>query len=124
MKIPFTGLLILISLQACTNQSPFEMAKAGPTMRESYENHMAGGKTQDREMKASISRTQENDINYQGIKQRAFRANRRIANPELAMFIYPHRATRHGLIVPGYILKFPMFEKVQYGLPGDVIDAQ
>ncbi len=121
MRKHFILLPLLISLLACTHQSPFEMAKQGPTMRQNYENHLAGDPAQQHKLRPVISRHLENDLNYPKVQERAYR---RIPNPELAMFVYPHRVTRHGLIVPAYTIKFPLYEKVQYGRVGDMIYAK
>lgn len=44
----------------------------------------------------------------------------RLPNPTLVMFIYPHLAGTSGNPVPGYATAFPMYEGVEYALPGEV----
>lgn len=112
--------LLLISLAGCASKTPFELSKEGPTMKENFENHLLGN-TELGVERVTFNRALDNDINYRQVEEQAYR---RIPNPELEMFIYPHRATRHGVIVPGYSVRFPMYEKVQYGLVGDVLHAQ
>jgi len=114
MKQIVLPLLLLISIGGCASKTPFEMSKDGPTMKDNYESHISGV---DNKVAHSIDRALENDINYQSVNERAYR---RIKNPELEMFVYPHRVTKHGVIVPGYTIRFPMYEKVQYALVGDV----
>lgn len=91
-------------------------------MKQNYENHVVGdGEDISRGARSiGVYRPLENDINYKAIGEYAYR---RLQNPELEMFIYPHRSTHHGVIVPGYKVRFPMYEKVQYGLVGDVINV-
>ena len=115
-------LLLLINTVGCASKTPFEMAKEGPTMKQNYENHMVGEGTDVSQGAGAvgISRPLENDINYKAVGEYAYR---RLQNPELEMFIYPHRSTRLGVIVPGYTVRFPMYEKVQYGLVGDVANV-
>lgn len=42
----------------------------------------------------------------------------RLPNPDLEMYVYPHLA-KGRYPVPGYTTVFPMFESVQYALPGE-----
>ena len=44
----------------------------------------------------------------------------RLPNPTLVMFVYPHLAGSGGNPVPGYATAFPMYEGVEYALPGEV----
>lgn len=126
MKKIITLLLLLISacnIVGCAGKTPFEMAKEGPTMKQNYENHTIGDGPDISKgaVIAGVNRELENDLNYKAVGEYAYR---RLQNPELKMFIYPHRSTRLGVIVPGYTVSFPMYEKVQYALVGDVFDGQ
>jgi len=44
----------------------------------------------------------------------------RLPNPTLVMYIFPHLAGESGAPVPGYTTAFPMYEQVEYALPGEV----
>lgn len=41
----------------------------------------------------------------------------RLPNPDLVMFVFPHLAGEQP--VPGYSTVFPLYEHVQYALPGE-----
>lgn len=43
----------------------------------------------------------------------------RLPNPDLEMHVYPHLASGR-YPVPGYVTVFPMYESIQYALPGEV----
>lgn len=43
----------------------------------------------------------------------------RLPNPDIGIFIYPHLATRNEVPVPGYATVIPLYERVQYALPGE-----
>ncbi|EBB6667381.1 TIGR03751 family conjugal transfer lipoprotein [Salmonella enterica] len=47
---------------------------------------------------------------------------RRLPNPDLEMYIFPHLAGREGVPVPGYTTVFPFYNRVQYALPGERTD--
>ncbi len=44
----------------------------------------------------------------------------RLPNPTLVMYVFPHLAGETRAPVPGYATAFPMYEKVEYALPGEV----
>ena len=46
----------------------------------------------------------------------------RLPNPDLVMYVYPHLAGTQQAPVPGYSTVFPLYEKVQYALPGERLD--
>ncbi|EBC1277540.1 TIGR03751 family conjugal transfer lipoprotein [Salmonella enterica] len=47
---------------------------------------------------------------------------RRLPNPDLEMYIFPHQAGNEGVPVPGYTTVFPFYNRVQYALPGERTD--
>ena len=44
----------------------------------------------------------------------------RLPNPTLVMYVFPHLAGDEALPVPGYVTTFPLYERVEYALPGEV----
>ena len=44
----------------------------------------------------------------------------RLPNPTLVMYVFPHLAGKTRAPVPGYATAFPMYEQVEYALPGEV----
>lgn len=42
----------------------------------------------------------------------------RLRNPDLVMYVFPHLSDS-GAPVPGYATVFPMYEQVEYALPGE-----
>ncbi len=44
----------------------------------------------------------------------------RLPNPTLVMYVFPHLAGESHAPVPGYATAFPMYEQVEYALPGEV----
>lgn len=43
----------------------------------------------------------------------------RLANPDLVIYVYPHLATRTRAPIPGYSTVIPLYERVEYRLPGE-----
>ncbi len=44
----------------------------------------------------------------------------RLPNPSLVMYVFPHLAGDEQVPVPGYVTTFPMYERIEYALPGEV----
>ena len=43
----------------------------------------------------------------------------RVPNPDILIYVYPHLATEARVPVPGYTTAVPLYERVEYALPGD-----
>ncbi len=63
---------------------------------------------------ASYTRIAANEI------QRQFH---RLPNPDLVMYVFPHLAGTDPVPVPGYSTVFPLYQRVQYAMPGERIEA-
>lgn len=62
---------------------------------------------------ARYTRTAANEI---------YRQFHRLPNPDLVMYVYPHLAGTDPVPVPGYSTVFPLYQRVQYALPGERIE--
>lgn len=58
----------------------------------------------------SYTRTAQNEIYSQF---------HRLPNPDLVMYIFPHLAGSDPVPVPGYSTVFPLYQRVQYAMPGE-----
>lgn len=47
---------------------------------------------------------------------------RRLPNPDLVMYVYPHLAGFDPVPVPGYSTVFPLYQRVQYAMPGERLE--
>ncbi|MGU7233150.1 TIGR03751 family conjugal transfer lipoprotein [Salmonella enterica subsp. enterica serovar Glostrup] len=78
----------------------------------------------------SVLRSPLDDATLTAQQQQATRSDgnatqalfRRLPNPDLEMYIFPHLAGSEGVPVPGYTTVFPFYNRVQYALPGERID--
>lgn len=59
---------------------------------------------------ARYTRTAANEI---------YRQFHRLPNPDLVMYVYPHLAGSDPVPVPGYTSVFPLYQRVQYAMPGE-----
>ncbi|WP_338523652.1 TIGR03751 family conjugal transfer lipoprotein [Pseudomonas batumici] len=58
----------------------------------------------------AYTRTARNEIHSQF---------KRLPNPDLVMYVFPHLAGSDPVPVPGYSTVFPFYQRVQYALPGE-----
>jgi len=61
-------------------------------------------------MQATYTRTAANEIYSQF---------QRLPNPDMVMYIFPHLAGTDPVPVPGYTTVFPLYQRVQYAMPGE-----
>lgn len=59
------------------------------------------------------TRTARNEV------QRQFQ---RLPNPDLVMYVFPHLAGTDPVPVPGYTTVFPLYQRIQYAMPGERVE--
>ncbi|WP_337261535.1 MULTISPECIES: TIGR03751 family conjugal transfer lipoprotein [unclassified Serratia (in: enterobacteria)] len=62
----------------------------------------------------AYTRTAQNEITRQF---------QRLPNPDLVMYVFPHLAGTDPVPVPGYSTVFPLYQRVQYAMPGERTEA-
>ena len=62
---------------------------------------------------AAYTRTAQNEI---------YRQFKRLPNPDLVMYVFPHLAGTDPVPVPGYSTVFPLYQGVQYAMPGERVE--
>ena len=121
--------LISLTLAGCASTKETILPQDGPSMKAIYEGHV-------HEMNAHNSQVVRAELGHrpivsgeaalQGYTRDAFNEIDvlfpRLPNPTLVMYIFPHLAGDAGAPVPGYTTAFPMYEQVEYALPGEVPD--
>ena len=51
-----------------------------------------------------------------------YRQFHRLPNPDLVMYVFPHLAGSDPVPVPGYTTVFPLYQRVQYAMPGERLE--
>ena len=62
---------------------------------------------------AAYTRTATNEV---------YRQFHRLPNPDLVMYVFPHLAGSDPVPVPGYTTVFPLYQRVQYAMPGERLE--
>lgn len=118
---------ISLALAACASTKESVLPQDGPSMQAIYEAHMQTLAARDplavrRELGPRALET-EAEIPSAYLREAANEIDTRfprLPNPTLVMYVFPHLAEGQGVPVPGYVTTFPMYERVEYALPGEV----
>ena len=118
---------ISLVLAGCAGTNDAVLPRDGPSMKAIYEAHV-------NEMNARDPRIVRGELGNRpivtgeaalsGYSRDAFNEIEvlfpRLPNPTLVMYVFPHLAGESHAPVPGYATAFPMYEQVEYALPGEV----
>jgi len=120
--IKSTLMSLAMILAGCSTTMESLIPNDGHDMKSIYEHHMDSQNTTkqpsikgrppgtgDADL-AGYTRTANNEI------QAIFPV---LPNPVLVMYVFPH-LSEDGAPVPGYATSFPMYDKLEYALPGEV----
>ncbi len=119
--------LISLVLAGCASTKDAVLPQDGPSMKAIYEEHV-------QEMNAREPQVIRHELGARpiltgeaallGYTRDAFNEIDvlfpRLPNPTLVMYVFPHLAGESHAPVPGYATAFPMYEQVEYALPGEV----
>ena len=142
-RIPTFALLACALLAGCASTKDQVIPSGGPTMLEIYRAHQMRSGIDERpgsELRRPAPRAVAGDDAAKDggdaalmpvstrpaaagyARQEAAALDQRfgrIPNPDLVMYVFPHLSPS-GAPVPGYVTVLPMYETVEYALPGEV----
>jgi hypothetical protein len=111
MRITLIPILLLSSisvLSGCSSMTGNVIPAAGPTMENVYDS-----------METRPSTTPEaKHVSRPQLSKTTFK---KLPNPELKLYVYPHFAGKEGVPIPGYYTVFNAYEKDHYMLPSGTI---
>lgn len=126
-----TAVLISISawLAACAGGKDVILPQDGKTMLEIYHEHFERTRMQAQPGAARerlpLRSVRKEELDLHGYTRDADHEIRaifpRLPNPTLVMYVFPHLSGEEGHPVPGYATSFPMYERVEYALPGEAV---
>ena len=121
--------LVSISLLVggCASTKEAVLPQDGPSMQAIYNAHleeMAARDPQALRAELGTRPLKSGDVSLEGYTRDMHNEIETIfphlPNPTLVMYVFPHLATEERVPVPGYATTFPMYERVEYALPGEV----
>lgn len=130
-RAAIVSLALLIS--ACTTDITDIVPQDGPSMVEIYNGHLAGtGQNasddgalakarRDAQLRSGQTGVKLDPLSYtRDVQNETDNLFPALENPTLVMHVFPHLAGDERLPVPGYSTSFPLFERVEFALPGEV----
>ena len=119
--------LPFLFLGGCASTKEAVLPQDGPSMQAIYDAHVREMAAQD----PSVVRealgcrgVNPGEADLAGYSRDAFNELDvrfpRLPNPSLVMYVFPHLAGPERTPVPGYATTFPMYERIEYALPGEV----
>ena len=124
-QLLFLLLAAWISLSGCSAMHDKEdlLPQTGPTMLEVYRSHLGQTRRQDGQPPATGARGAVDAPGLEGYTRQAHddidTHFKRLPNPDLVLYVFPHLAADSGYPVPGYATVLPMYDQVEYALPGE-----
>jgi conjugative transfer region lipoprotein (TIGR03751 family) len=119
--------LISLVLAGCASTKDNVLPQDGPSMKAIYDGHMQAMNARNPQVirrELGNRRLDTGEAALQGYARDAFNEIDvlfpRLPNPTLVMYVFPHLAGQMKAPVPGYATAFPMYEQVEYALPGEV----
>jgi conjugative transfer region lipoprotein (TIGR03751 family) len=119
--------LISLILAGCASTKETILPQDGPSMKTIYEEHVVEMNARDPQVvrgELGDRPILTGEAALQGYTREAFNKIDvlfpRLPNPTLVMYVFPHLAGETQAPVPGYATAFPMYEQVEYALPGEV----
>jgi conjugative transfer region lipoprotein (TIGR03751 family) len=131
MPQPLQAILAIASISlvlgGCAGTKESVLPQDGPPMEAIYDAHMRELGAQDQTVvrgALGARRINSGDEDLDGYTREAFNeldvTFPRLPNPSLVMYVFPHLAGAERTPVPGYTTTFPLYERVEYALPGEV----
>jgi conjugative transfer region lipoprotein (TIGR03751 family) len=119
--------LISLVLAGCASTKDAVLPQDGPSMKAIYDGHIHAMNARDPQaIRHTLGnrRLHTGEVGLQGYSRDAFNEIDvlfpRLPNPTLVMYVFPHLAGETQAPVPGYATAFPMYEQVEYALPGEI----
>ena len=124
-RLTLIFVLVLTSLMlGCAGTKQAVLPQDGPSIRTIYARHMRDVPVRDAACTdRGANPAAHGDQALHGHARTAYReidaVFPRLANPSLVMYVFPHLAGEARVPIPGYATSFPMYERVEYALPGE-----
>lgn len=123
--------LTSLVLGGCASTKEAVLPQDGPSMKTIYEQHMRETAAHDPMVvrgELGSRSIVDGEASLDGYTRDAYNEIDaifpRLPNPTLVMYVFPHLAGDEQVPVPGYATAFPMYEQVEYALPGEVPDSE
>ena len=112
--------LALALLSGCMSSKTIEQSENAATMQEIHDAHFVNLEYDSDEFVFTLS-SEETSEYSQTIKNEVEKTFPTLKNPFLVMYVFPRLNTEDGTPIPGYWTTFPLYDKVEFALPGEEV---
>jgi len=131
---PSMLVMAVITLAGCATSKDKLMPHGGQTMQDIWQHNAdSGNQTVTRQLldaRQSLRRPlTETDLSEavqipytRTATNEIYRQFQRLPNPDLVMYVFPHLTGTEAVPVPGYTTVFPLYQRVQYAMPGERVE--
>lgn len=113
---------VLLLISGCMSSGLMTHSQDAPTMEEIYEAHFVNLAYDEKDFVFLHDRDDSSHFS-EAIVENIEQTFPTLKNPFLVMYVYPHLNPDDGTPIPGYWTTFPMYEQIEFALPGEVIDS-
>jgi conjugative transfer region lipoprotein (TIGR03751 family) len=126
--MPLVALMTALMAAGCATSQEELLPAGDTTMQEIWQQH-AGHSNSERRLLDARSELRrpldsagmvDEQLRYsRDVGNEIYSQFRRLPNPDLVMYVFPHLAGSEQVPVPGYSTVFPFYQRVQYAMPGE-----
>jgi len=127
--------LVALTLAGCATNTEDLLSHNGSTMMDVWNQQTAGTTQQGQASQQLLDARQAlrrsliepltpstNEPYTRTAQNEIHRQFHRLPNPDLVMYVFPHWAGTDPVPVPGYSTVFPLYQRVQYAMPGERLE--
>ena len=119
IKLQFTVVLIsVLGVTSCTSMKSLTNPEENSNMEQIYEKFFEEGKS-DYLKDDAIPYSDQFFARTEQLNQYGIPNFKKLPNPTIYVYVFQHLAEDARVPVPGYWTAFPLYERVEYALPGE-----
>jgi len=129
-KFIWISFIALLSLNACSTVSGNVVPKSGPKMEKVYDSMQTEESSDEdgsstrfldknlNDIQIGIARQipKPSEYNFKKYQKSGLKDFKKLPNPEITLYVYPHFAGQEQMPVPGYFTRFNVYERDYYSL--------
>ena len=118
----FMVVSMLLLVSGCMSSGSISHTKNAHTMEEIYEAHFVN-LAYEKSDYVFLHDQEDSSRISESVVDNTKQTFPTLKNPFLVMYVYPHLDPEDGTPKPGYWTAFPMYEQIEFALPGEEIDS-
>ena len=114
----FVATLFLLFVSGCMSSGSLSQSQDAMTMQEIYDAHFENLAYDEKDY-VFLHDREDTSKNSETVVEAVEQMFPTLKNPFLVMYVYPNLDAEDGTPIPGYWTTFPMYEQIEFALPGE-----